>query len=249
MPSVSLKVNGKSVTREVEGRTLLVQLLREQLRPHRHPCRLRHQPVRRLHRPGRRQVGQELHHAGGRRPRAPTVTTIEGLAARRHAAPDAGGVPRAPRPAVRLLHARHGDERRRSRAAQPRTRASTRCATGWRATSAAAPATTTSSRPSRRRRERGDDAEAERMSDRRHRRFRQAQGGPPLPPRQGALHRRHQAAAARPTPYIVRSPHAHAQDQRRSTPRAALRSAGRARRLHRRRRRRRQVWAACPAAG
>ena len=31
MPSVSLKVNGKSVTREVEGRTLLVQLLREHL--------------------------------------------------------------------------------------------------------------------------------------------------------------------------------------------------------------------------
>ena len=31
MPSVSLKVNGKSVTREVEGRTLLVQLLRDHL--------------------------------------------------------------------------------------------------------------------------------------------------------------------------------------------------------------------------
>jgi len=32
MASVSLTVNGKSVTQEVEGRTLLVQLLREQLR-------------------------------------------------------------------------------------------------------------------------------------------------------------------------------------------------------------------------
>ena len=31
MPTVTLKVNGKSVSREVEGRTLLVQLLREQL--------------------------------------------------------------------------------------------------------------------------------------------------------------------------------------------------------------------------
>ena len=31
MTSVSLKVNGKSVTREVEGRTLLVQLLRDHL--------------------------------------------------------------------------------------------------------------------------------------------------------------------------------------------------------------------------
>ena len=31
MPTVSLTVNGKAVTREVEGRTLLVQLLREHL--------------------------------------------------------------------------------------------------------------------------------------------------------------------------------------------------------------------------
>ena len=32
MASVSLTVNGKSVTKDVEGRTLLVQLLREDLR-------------------------------------------------------------------------------------------------------------------------------------------------------------------------------------------------------------------------
>ena len=48
------------------------------------------------------------------------VTTIEGLAADGDAAPDAGGVPRAPRAAVRLLHAGHGDgggvARRRSTA-------------------------------------------------------------------------------------------------------------------------------------
>ena len=31
MPSVSMTVNGRAVTREVEGRTLLVELLREQL--------------------------------------------------------------------------------------------------------------------------------------------------------------------------------------------------------------------------
>ena len=31
MPAVSLTVNGKHVTAEVEGRTLLVQLLREKL--------------------------------------------------------------------------------------------------------------------------------------------------------------------------------------------------------------------------
>ena len=36
----------------------------------------------------------------------PRVTTIEGLATRRPAAPGAAGVPRAPRAAVRLLHRR-----------------------------------------------------------------------------------------------------------------------------------------------
>src|SRR6267154_1382071 len=38
----------------------------------------------------------------------------------RHAAPDAGGVPPAPRPAVRFLHSRHGHERDRSGEELPR---------------------------------------------------------------------------------------------------------------------------------
>ena len=37
------------------------------------------------------------------------ITTIEGLAVERGAASGAAGVPRPPRVAVRLLHARHGD--------------------------------------------------------------------------------------------------------------------------------------------
>src|ERR1700720_2058251 len=95
---------------------------------HRHPRGLRHQPVRRLHGLGRRQVGQELHHAGGgsrgrggdhdrgprprhrmapRTPRAPCTAS------------DAGGLQRLPRPAVRVLHPGNGDERRRAGAAAP----------------------------------------------------------------------------------------------------------------------------------
>ena len=46
MVSVSMTVNGKQVSGEVEPRTLLVDFLRYQSGPHRHPCRLRHQPVR-----------------------------------------------------------------------------------------------------------------------------------------------------------------------------------------------------------
>ena len=81
MPSVTITVNGKPETREVENRTLLVQFLREHLRPDRHPCRLRHQPVRRLRRPCRRRSvkcctmlaaqaeGRQRHHHRGPRQR------------------------------------------------------------------------------------------------------------------------------------------------------------------------------------
>ena len=60
-----LTVNGKAVTGEVEPRTLARPVPARAPRPHRHACRLRHQPVRRLRRPCRRLLGQELHHAGG----------------------------------------------------------------------------------------------------------------------------------------------------------------------------------------
>ena len=42
MAAVSMTVNGKPVTGDIEPRTLLVQFLRENSAPHRHPCRLRH---------------------------------------------------------------------------------------------------------------------------------------------------------------------------------------------------------------
>src|SRR3546814_10532770 len=42
-----------------------------------------------------------------------------GLGAGRHPTPDAGGVPRASRPAMRLLHARYGHERDRPGAEEP----------------------------------------------------------------------------------------------------------------------------------
>ena len=67
---ISLKVNGKAVEALVEPRTLLIHFLREELTPHRPAYRLRHQPLRRLHRRSRRQVGEVLHRlrrAGRRR--------------------------------------------------------------------------------------------------------------------------------------------------------------------------------------
>ncbi len=76
------------------------------------------------------------------------VTTVEGLAAADgELQPGAGGVPRAPRPAVRLLHPRLRRVGHRVPARPPRPRPTTRSATGCPATSAAAPATRASSRP------------------------------------------------------------------------------------------------------
>src|SRR5437879_1231088 len=83
--------------------------------PYRHPRRLRYGTVRRVHRPHERQGDQELldrRHAGRGR-RHPHHRRRR--QARRHAAPDAGGVQGEPRPAMRLLHAGHGDERARFR--------------------------------------------------------------------------------------------------------------------------------------
>src|SRR5947209_2024709 len=78
----------------------------------RHAYRLRHQPVRRLRGAPQWACGEELHAArpcarrcdaaDHRRPaRRPRLEPI---------APDAGSLSRAPRPPVRLLHARHADD-------------------------------------------------------------------------------------------------------------------------------------------
>ena len=114
MPQVTLTVNGKQHTVEVEGRTLLVELLREKL-----GLTGTHVGC------DTSQCGACVVHVDGISVKSCTMLALQaGRRAgdhdrgpgrgRRHAASDAGDVPRAPRPAMRLLHARHGDERRRS---------------------------------------------------------------------------------------------------------------------------------------
>ena len=147
MGTITLRVNDQPHSADVEPRTLLVELLREHLRlTGTHVgCDTSQCGACTVH--GRRQVGQELHDARGRGRRAPSVTTIEGLAK--------GG---ELHPMQAAFQEHHGLQcgfctpgmimsAMRPAASGRRTRASTRCATGSRATSAAAPATTTSSRP------------------------------------------------------------------------------------------------------
>ena len=71
----------------------------------RHPHRLRHHELRRLHRAVRRHAGQELHDARrpGRRPRG---HHRRGPGHGERAAPHPGGLQGRARPPVRLLHAR-----------------------------------------------------------------------------------------------------------------------------------------------
>ena len=82
---------------DVEPRTLLVQYLREVVRPHRHEGRLRHVVVRRVHGARRRRVGEVVHDARG-----------PGRRAARH--DDRG--PRAPddelHPVQQAFHEHHG---------------------------------------------------------------------------------------------------------------------------------------------
>ena len=120
---------------------------------------------------------------------------------RRHDAPDAGGVQGMPRPAMRLLHAGHGDERDRPRAAASEAPTRRRSARSSKATCAAAPATTTSSRrcsrapPRWRSRRTTHGCERQRL----HRPVGQAQGGRALPHRRRAVHRRRRRCRTRRT--------------------------------------------------
>ena len=79
------------------------------------------------------------------------VVTIEGLDRHRRDRRPAGGVRRAQRAAVRLLHARHADDGGRAAGRGNARRAARRSARSCPATTAAAPAITPSSMPSRRR--------------------------------------------------------------------------------------------------
>src|SRR5262249_54557633 len=81
-------------------------------RADRHAHRLRHDELRRLHRDPRRARGEQLHglRRAGRRRRG---RDRRGAGAGRHAPSVAGGLLGEARPAMRLLHARHADERMR----------------------------------------------------------------------------------------------------------------------------------------
>ena len=106
MTKVSMTVNGKAATAEIDPRTLLVQFLRENLR-----LTGTHVGC------DTSQCGACVVHLDGRAVKSCTVlaascdgakvTTIEGLAKDGKLHPDAGGLPPASRPAVRLLYARH----------------------------------------------------------------------------------------------------------------------------------------------
>ena len=104
---VSVVVNGAPTEHDVEARTLLVQYLREVvgLTGTNIGCDTTSCGACTVLLDGEsvKSCTVLAAQADGR-----AVTTIEGLADGDTLAPDAGGVPRAPRPAVRLLHARHG---------------------------------------------------------------------------------------------------------------------------------------------
>ena len=117
-----MTVNGKAVTADADPRTLLVQFLRENLR-----LTGTHVGC------DTSQCGACVVHVNGKAVKSCTifawqaeganVPTIEGLAAERHAASDAGSLPRESRPAMRLLHARHdhdGGRYRESQGQRPR---------------------------------------------------------------------------------------------------------------------------------
>ena len=92
-----MKVNGKAVEALVEPRTLLIHFLREELNLTGAAYRLRHQPLRRLHRRSQRQVGEVLHHVRRAGRRAPRSLTIEGMA-------DADGTLHALQEGFREMH-------------------------------------------------------------------------------------------------------------------------------------------------
>ena len=80
MTTVSMTVNGKAASAEVEDRTLARPVAAREARPDRDPCRLRHVAVRRLRGPRRRQVAVKSCTMLAVQADGATVTTIEGLA-------------------------------------------------------------------------------------------------------------------------------------------------------------------------
>ena len=106
MSEVSLVVNGRKVGGAVEDRTLLVHYLRENL-----GLTGTHVGC------DTSQCGACVVHVDGKAVKSCTILAVAGFGVdgrdhrragqRRRPAPGAGSVPRAPRPAMRVLHARH----------------------------------------------------------------------------------------------------------------------------------------------
>ena len=83
MAQVRVTVDGVNYADDVEPRMLLVHYLRERLGQDRHPRRLRHQQLRRLHRPpqrAEREVVLGARRAGRRRARSPRSRASPGTA-------------------------------------------------------------------------------------------------------------------------------------------------------------------------
>ena len=116
-------------------------------RAHRHPPRLRARRVRLLHHPDRRALGTLVPDAGGASERARHSHRRRHRTLGRRAAPAAAGVPRAPWPAVRVLHARNAHHADRVPARQSGSRPSRRCGSPSPAICAGAPVIRASSPP------------------------------------------------------------------------------------------------------
>ena len=146
MTQVSITVNGKVRKAHVEPRTAARALPARTPQSHRHPRRLRHQPVRRLHGAHRRPQRQVVHGVRGAGRRLDGHHD-RGARQGRPAAPAAGRLLGRARPAVRLLHAGHDHVGGQPAQRQPEADRSSRSAKASPATSAAAPAISTSSTP------------------------------------------------------------------------------------------------------
>ena len=239
--SVSLTVNGKAVSAEVDPRTLLVEFLRDELRLTGTHVGCDTAPVRRLHGASSTAARSSPARSSRCRRRAPKVTTIEGLAA-------ADGTLHPMQAAFKECHGLQcgfctpgmvmsAIDLVAAASEGVRSRRSARSST---ATSAAAPATTTSSRRCSR--------APPRWANRRARHGCQRatacigavgapQGRLPLPDRRRAS--TPTTSTCRTSPRVFPALAARArEDPRRSTPTKAKAAPGRGRDLHRRRPRR-----------
>ena len=144
---VEMTVNGRPVSVAVQGRTHLADALREALHLtgthlgcEHGVCGACTLMIDGVPQRGCLTLAAELRRGGGDHDRGLRPGSPDGGSARE--------LQRPSRPAVRLLHARHADDRLRSGAPAARRRMRRGSARSWPAISAAAPATTASSRRS-----------------------------------------------------------------------------------------------------